>query len=1336
MHSFLRKSNLLFLGLCALAVVAMTPAAATAAEKPKPGASAPRGFRLFARSLGAITINRIYCGLATTGEVCVDSTNSSTIGGGFWPKGTADQYVFNSGLQIAGVIGADANPEWAGDTTGAFFFDPKGTTQHGEQVEPIYNTTNPEDNAFISDTTPTCNDVCRAAKVPSGDVNQDLFFPLLRGRTAASQGDVWWLSWDGNPALGAGRSHPLGILVEQRGMGWNYPAGNEDIIYFLYTFYNVTASDPLVYQNAGVRPGMAQILARQGAVFQQRNEATFGIQIPDGGYTIENLFAAFSADMDVAEAGANFSSVNVPFALGHTYEHTFAPADGWTFDPSIFSPPFFAGSGFVGVKYLKSPVVAGVEVGLTLFSNTINGGAFDDAQNTIQLFRYLSNNINPAAGDAPCNTGDPQTTRICFVNNTAPDDMRFFQSSGPLTLGPGQFGTIAVAYIFAAPVAVGGCTGPGTCDVAPGDATRLTNLATADNANTIDSVAGFTGYASDAPPIGNGNGIPDQGEFSSPVPGSLLGKALVAQQVFNFRFLLPFAPESPDFFLIPGDNQVTVLWRPSISETTGDPFFEVASQPTILDPVTGTVGPNPLFDPNYRQFDVEGYRVYRGRVDSPNELALIAQFDYQGTLITDFTSQVSVGGQLLTGCAPELGINTITITQPDPTLPPDTAFGCPVDFDSLVPGVAPTVSIDIPLVGPIIQVARAPRGRTTLATGEAIILEADTAFTGAASGQAPELSDNGVPFTYLDDGVRSNLRYFYSVTAFDVNSFQSGPSTIESPRNTKSITPAVPASNFQNTAVLTNNIVGRGIAQDSLIPAEPTLDPATGRFSGPFPPADGGALDFAGQFARQVIAAPGAISVRLDSITLGSAYDPSPNVYHMTATGGDGTTYPLSMAITQDQFDADVSANSVFNAVPVNAELAARFGGSGAFNLNAEVVQTLPGNYYTSAFGRGCVNDAAGFNLDVGCNYNGARWFNGPSGQQNETRVNPTAGNQANAVAPAPVVNFDNAGELAGVENIFEDRSYQTINNFWRNMEGALGGAARAADFNVYWGAGGLVDSVIDATHNVPVPFAATVGASWGFLNASATGTGSADASATLTSMDMGCVEPLKTFLAVQAIVPCGEATAYALSPTAVPGTIAYLTTGPTVVPAPGQGFIMYLPGHFFTFELPAGGAVPAAGTVWTMRSYTGAISGGRGDAGDQGDYSFTAAERPFTAVGAENRLSFNVVNQVAAVTTDDLSRVHTVPDPYYVTSQFEQTTDTKIIKFVNLPADCIIRIYSSSGVLVDLFEHHSETFGGSEDWSVRNRNNQIVASGVYFYHIESGDARRVGRFTIVNFAQ
>jgi hypothetical protein len=80
------------------------------------------------------------------------------------------------------------------------------------------------------------------------------------------------------------------------------------------------------------------------------------------------------------------------------------------------------------------------------------------------------------------------------------------------------------------------------------------------------------------------------------------------------------------------------------------------------------------------------------------------------------------------------------------------------------------------------------------------------------------------------------------------------------------------------------------------------------------------------------------------------------------------------------------------------------------------------------------------------------------------------------------------------------------------------------------------------------------------------------------------------------------------------------------------------------------------------------------------------------------------------------------------------------VIKFVNLPRKAIIRIYSTSGILVALLEHNSSTFGGEETWNVRNRNNQVVASGVYFYHVESNDgsgtARRVGRMTIVNFAQ
>ena len=168
----------------------------------------------------------------------------------------------------------------------------------------------------------------------------------------------------------------------------------------------------------------------------------------------------------------------------------------------------------------------------------------------------------------------------------------------------------------------------------------------------------------------------------------------------------------------------------------------------------------------------------------------------------------------------------------------------------------------------------------------------------------------------------------------------------------------------------------------------------------------------------------------------------------------------------------------------------------------------------------------------------------------------------------------------------------------------------------------------------------------------------------------------------------------------------------------------------------PSGDGGRTAG-LWTGASrHTGQSSPGQGAGGDLGPYVFTEAERPFTALGAELKLTYAVSNTVTAAADGDLTRVHTVPDPYYVTNAFEQSTDNKIIQFVNLPQRAIIRIYSASGVLVDAIEHESNSLGGTAAWDLRNRNNQVVASGVYFYHVESGDARKIGKFTVVNFAQ
>jgi hypothetical protein len=148
-------------------------------------------------------------------------------------------------------------------------------------------------------------------------------------------------------------------------------------------------------------------------------------------------------------------------------------------------------------------------------------------------------------------------------------------------------------------------------------------------------------------------------------------------------------------------------------------------------------------------------------------------------------------------------------------------------------------------------------------------------------------------------------------------------------------------------------------------------------------------------------------------------------------------------------------------------------------------------------------------------------------------------------------------------------------------------------------------------------------------------------------------------------------------------------------------------------------------------------IFGGKGGvAGPLGPYKFISRPRTFTAVGAEVVVNYTVEQVVSPATRTDLARVHTVPDPYYVTNGYETDPRNKVIKFVNLPADAIIRIYSLSGVLVRVIEHHSTVFGGAEDWDVTNRGGRLVANGVYFYAIEANDARRVGRMTIVSLGR
>jgi len=125
-----------------------------------------------------------------------------------------------------------------------------------------------------------------------------------------------------------------------------------------------------------------------------------------------------------------------------------------------------------------------------------------------------------------------------------------------------------------------------------------------------------------------------------------------------------------------------------------------------------------------------------------------------------------------------------------------------------------------------------------------------------------------------------------------------------------------------------------------------------------------------------------------------------------------------------------------------------------------------------------------------------------------------------------------------------------------------------------------------------------------------------------------------------------------------------------------------------------------------------------------------------------------------------DLSKVRVVPNPYVGSSFLDLSPAHRRIEFVNLPANCTIRIYTLSGNLVNVLNHIGsnrqgwgnytdwdrltrsepnvytgyDNHSGTEPWNMRNRFGATVASGLYLYHVT--DARgmtHTGSFYVVN---
>ena len=116
----------------------------------------------------------------------------------------------------------------------------------------------------------------------------------------------------------------------------------------------------------------------------------------------------------------------------------------------------------------------------------------------------------------------------------------------------------------------------------------------------------------------------------------------------------------------------------------------------------------------------------------------------------------------------------------------------------------------------------------------------------------------------------------------------------------------------------------------------------------------------------------------------------------------------------------------------------------------------------------------------------------------------------------------------------------------------------------------------------------------------------------------------------------------------------------------------------------------------------------------------------------------FDTLTQLAAI------NVKVVPNPYIIHNEWQTSFRQRRLKFINLPADCTVRVFNLNGELVRTLVHHhtlvpadgeqevANSAGGDEWWDLLSENRQLVSSGIYIFHVQSAVGEQVGKFVVI----
>jgi hypothetical protein len=100
----------------------------------------------------------------------------------------------------------------------------------------------------------------------------------------------------------------------------------------------------------------------------------------------------------------------------------------------------------------------------------------------------------------------------------------------------------------------------------------------------------------------------------------------------------------------------------------------------------------------------------------------------------------------------------------------------------------------------------------------------------------------------------------------------------------------------------------------------------------------------------------------------------------------------------------------------------------------------------------------------------------------------------------------------------------------------------------------------------------------------------------------------------------------------------------------------------------------------------------------------------------------------------NSLEYVRVIPNPYVIAEIWEPGLQDHQLQFINLPPSATIRIFNSSGDLIRILEHTGDNDVATSicSWNLKNKFNQLVAPGVYFYHIKTSRGETTGKFILI----